>query len=401
MIQSPTPTSVYQSDLLTALQQTGITQVQPGGKARAFSDMVGNELGNLDSNNYAMIGQVLLPYALGDNLDFIGALFGVYRIQQQNAVVLSSDQNFEFYTNASSFGAINNGNDIVIPAGTQVFSSTNSSSVFATLSTITLSANNEPTFYFAATALTSGAAANTAAYQINATNFSNYTNSRFGSLLVTNNLGIVSGADEESDDNFRYRIALSLQSKNASTQSNLQLAVLAVTGVQDVVFQNQAGTFTAYVYGISPDVGSTLLSAVQAALDQNTAYPLTGLAVAPALVGISFNTTVTFLPNVSLSDQTTALSAASTAAQNYINNLGVGNTFVINDLASAIEGASSNILDIGSANAPIDSIYIWRSRSDGTRYSRTLIANYAPATGERIVVESSISNPIILTSTTS
>jgi len=37
--------------------------------------------------------------------------------------------------------------------------------------------------------------------------------------------------------------------------------------VQDVVFDYQAGTYTAYVYGISPQVAPSLLSMVQAAMD--------------------------------------------------------------------------------------------------------------------------------------
>jgi hypothetical protein len=58
-----------------------------------------------------------------------------------------------------------------------------------------------------------------------------------------------------------------------------------------------------------------------------------------------------------------------------------------NDIAAAIRSASSKILDVGQPNRQIEEIYIWRSREDGSRYSRTLIANYTPALGERIAVE--------------
>jgi hypothetical protein len=71
----------------------------------------------------------------------------------------------------------------------------------------------------------------------------------------------------------------------------------------------------------------------------------------------------------------------------YINNLRVGDPLIINDIAAAIRNSSAKILDVGAPNRQIDEIYIWRSRADDSRYSRYLIANYAPALGERIAVE--------------
>jgi hypothetical protein len=58
---------------------------------------------------------------------------------------------------------------------------------------------------FGATALYSGSAGNAAAGVFSLSNFTNYTESTYGSLLVTNNYGIVGGSDAETDDNYRYR----------------------------------------------------------------------------------------------------------------------------------------------------------------------------------------------------
>jgi len=60
---------------------------------------------------------------------------------------------------------------------------------------------------------------------------------------------------------------------------------------------------------------------------------------------------------------------------------------VINEIADRIRNADARILDVGQPNKQIPEIFIWRSRDDGTRYSRFLLGNYQPATGERIVVE--------------
>jgi hypothetical protein len=163
-----------------------------------------------------------------------------------------------------------------------------------------------------------------------------------------------------------------------------------------VTFSRLAGTFILYVYGISPDVGAALLQNVQDAINSTVAYPCSGLAVAPDLVGISLATTAIFVPGTSAATATQALQTAASAVQSYIDNLPVQTTFVLNEVSSLILNADPSILDIGQPNIPLNSIYIWRSRADGTRYSRTLIGDYTPVLGERLVTEN-IANAIQLT----
>jgi prevent-host-death family protein len=47
----PSAPSAYQWDILGALTQTGITQTAAGGKARAFCDIVGDQLGTMETND--------------------------------------------------------------------------------------------------------------------------------------------------------------------------------------------------------------------------------------------------------------------------------------------------------------------------------------------------------------
>lgn len=217
-------------------------------------------------------------------------------------------------------------------------------------------------------------------------NFTNYAESRFGSLLVTNDYGIVGGRDQEDDESYRYRIHLKLISQSGSNESALRFALLQVPGIQDVVFDRRAGTFTCYVYGIATVASASLLSTVQDAIDQNVAFPLTGAAVSPDLVGITLATTISLVAGSSQTDRDTASGQAAAAAQVYLNNLRVGDPLIINDIAAAIRNSSAKILDVGAPNRQIDEIYIWRSRADASRYSRYLVSNYTPALGERVAV---------------
>lgn len=163
-----------------------------------------------------------------------------------------------------------------------------------------------------------------------------------------------------------------------------------------MVFTSQAGSFYVYLYAVSPVVPPSLLQLANVTL--TPAFPIQGIALSPDLVGISLSTTLSFTAGVSPADQPGIIATATSAAANYINNLPIGQPLIINQLAAVILGADSRISDIGQPNDEIPNIFIWRARSDGTRYSRFLVNNYTPATGERIIVETSISNPINLTS---
>jgi uncharacterized phage protein gp47/JayE len=145
-------------------------------------------------------------------------------------------------------------------------------------------------------------------------NFTNYAQANFGSLLVTNNYGITGGRDQETDDDYRYRIHLKLISPSGANQAALQLQLLTVPGIQDVVFDSQAGTFYCYVYAITPLASASVLSAAQNAINNFVAFPLTGAVLNPDLVGISLSTTITLTAGSSATDQSTAVAQAIAAA---------------------------------------------------------------------------------------
>jgi hypothetical protein len=395
-IQQPQSSSTFQAQNLAALQNTGITQTSPGGKARGFSDIVGDQQGGSEGRKFAALGQTLLPYATGDNLDFLGSVYGVPRLAAATAGSSVADGNFTFYVLSGTFGQINSGLNITVPAGTTISTADPNGPVYTLDSAVSLPAKSS-SVSFSATSASDGSAGNAPQGVFTSTSFRGYTDYRFGSLLVTNNFGITEGRDAELDDNYRYRINLHLQSKGGASQSDLQLAILTVPGVQNVVFQAQAGTYTAYIYGVAQVASPGLLQACQAQLDATTAYPLVGLAVAPDLVGISFSTVLEFVAGATAAQQQTAMASATAVASNYINNLPLNGTFVINELASVVLNADPNILDEGQPNKPLTNIYIWRDRADGTRYSRYLVADYSPQIGERLIVENSIPNPIVLT----
>jgi hypothetical protein len=84
MIQAPKTVDLYQKQMLDALVLTGIKQTNPGGKARAFCDIVAAALGESEMRQFSNISQTLLPYATGPALDYLGEIVGVRRIPRQD-----------------------------------------------------------------------------------------------------------------------------------------------------------------------------------------------------------------------------------------------------------------------------------------------------------------------------
>jgi hypothetical protein len=385
MVQKPKTFASYQSDMLTRLANSGISQLAPGAKARAFCDIFADELGAAETRDFVNLAESLIPFATGRNLDLLGEIYGVTRIPQSTASVSAGDLNFRFYVRNGTFGAINNGRDIVIPADVRITTEAQDGPVYLT-DPVTLPADKSEAF-FAAHALDQGSASNSSARVFSRHNFSNYAESRYGSLLVTNMYGIAGGRDEEDDDSYRTRIHWKLISPNGVNEIALRFELLQVPGLRDVVFDRRAGMFYCYVYAITPVASASVLSLVQDRIEEKAVFPITGTALNPDLVGVTLATTLTITAGASQTDREVAAAQARQAAEDYVNNLKVGEQLVINEIADRMRDASERILDVGAPNRQIEEIYIWRSRADGSRYSRSLVANYTPALGERIVVE--------------
>jgi hypothetical protein len=194
----------------------------------------------------------------------------------------------------------------------------------------------------------------------------------FGTLLIANNFGIVGGRDTEDDESYRYRISLKLKSQSGINEAALRFAILQVPGIQDIVFAPFAAGFYAYVYGISPVVPISLIQAVNDQISQYAAYPinLASSAITPDLVGISLATTLSFKAGTTQAEKDVVSLSAASAAQTYIDNLGVGQPLIINNISNQIRQSDARISDVGNPDRPILQIFIWRARADGSRFSR-------------------------------
>ncbi len=98
----------------------------------------------------------------------------------------------------------------------------------------------------------------------------------------------------------------------------------------------------------------------------------------PDLVGISLATTLRVSGTASAVDKELIAASARSAAEEYMNNLRVGEALVINEIADRMRNADPRIFDIGEPNKQVPEIIIWRSRADGTRYGRPSLSRQIP-----------------------
>jgi hypothetical protein len=143
---------------------------------------------------------------------------------------------------------------------------------------------------FSAASVSTGSAGNTPSEIFTRHNFTNYTQSSFGGLLVTNTYGIIGGRDREDDESYRYRIHLRLTAQSGINEAALRYQMLQLPGIQDVVFETSAGSFSVYLYAVSPVVPPSLLQLAGTLLTDTVAFPIQANVLTPDLVGISLAT---------------------------------------------------------------------------------------------------------------
>jgi hypothetical protein len=98
----------------------------------------------------------------------------------------------------------------------------------------------------------------------------------------------------------------------------LRFQLLQLPGIQDVVFETSAGSFSVYLYAISPVVPVSLVQLANTLLSTAVAFPIQASVLSPDLVGISLSTTLSFTPGTTPADQAVVLASATAAAADYI-----------------------------------------------------------------------------------
>lgn len=384
---------------------TNITQLSPGSKARALMEVVMRETNNAYRVFDQNIGRAFLNGATGRFLDFIGDLFAVSRLEAVPASVDTTQQNIKFFVEAGSFGTVNDGVNIAIPQGTLIRTKESEEGAQDQIEyivledTLLLTSNSEQ--FVSVEAVVPGTSSHVGSNTLVEHDFVDYKDVINDTLKVTNVGPVTNGRAAESDTNYRFRISQATTSAEAANETAVRLAVLSIPGVADVNIVPHIrgiGTSGIYIKATSTVVSQSLLSTVQAELDDEIALGNMSFALEPTLVGIEFIVKLNLTGDFSADELAEIEVSAINAAENYINNLDIGEQFLQQELVSRIIRSDERIRSLGlSFNKPFDQIFLYREAlQEDNRVRSELLNDYQAASTERIVVEPSISQPIVV-----
>jgi hypothetical protein len=85
------------------------------------------------------------------------------------------------------------------------------------------------------------------------------------------------------------------------------------------------------------------------------------------------------------------------AMYDYINNLDIGEDFIVNEVVQRVMQVDDRIKNVGVANKPIDELRMWKtSRTVDNRIRYTLESDYTTAFDEKVLVEYSLTTPVTI-----
>lgn len=387
-------------------QRTNINFLSPGSKVRLTLDIINDKLGIQADQFDINTGQSFIRNASGVLLDFIGEIFGVPRYVSRKSEISKEEKNFYFYTLENNFGDINLNQDVIIPAGTVRIYNTDDSTIqkitYINTTQIVLPAG-EQRVYFSAESEGFGAEYNAGANSLSRHNFKGYADSVNQSLLVTNSAAITYGENEESDENYRFRIQQQAIAGEAANFSAIRLALLGTPGISDVVrikYPRGIGTADWLIKAVTPDVPQRLIDIAQEAISETQAEGLENLAKSPVIIGLQLIFSLTYRTQLEDNIKTQIKAEVRKNIINYVNNLGIGEKLIIDQLKKIILNSDNRIESIGAEDTSADfsKINIYkRSPVSESVVRRTILDTYRTKPNERVIIEPSIASPIVIT----
>lgn len=384
---------------------TNLTFLSPGSKARLLIEILGEELGleaeRLDDN----VGVALIRNARGKLLDYVGEIYGMERLAEVKAEIFAEEENFMLYTLEPNFGSINNGEDIRIPVGAiKMFNTTTTGAtqvIYTNTDEVVLPSGSN-TFFFAAEALSAGENSNVGANTLVFHDFTNYADSLNRTLLVTNNESITYGRNEESDENFRFRIQREKISSEAGNETSIRLSTLLVPGVADVVripYARGIGTSDWLIKSTATLVSGELINAVQNAVDEKQSSGMSNLAKSPNIVGVEMTFSITYKSVLEDNDKEKIKAEIRKNVVDYINNLNIGENLVIDQIVRVVLNSSDQIESMGEVDSSdnFSNLFIHqRSGLSSSVIRKSLITDYKTKPYERVILEPRIEAPVVI-----
>lgn len=326
-------------DALSYLEtNTDITNTGIGGITRSLIEIINRNVADyydvLDIN----MAMSFLSTAEGYFLDLIGELFNMRRTMASAASITSVDTIQRFYVTTGTL------HDLIptdqIPSGTTV--SSGDGTIVYTVTADTAFSVSATEVFIPIQAENTGSRYNVGKDILTSTDLG------VTGVYTTNIRPIVTGADTESDSNYRYRLSNATLAAEKANEIAVRLSALSVDGVADVVMKPYArgiGTYDIIVIPVEGVATASLVGSVQSAIDLVQAYGIKGTAVSPTIVPVDIEIKLVFTPDATEYEKDVIRTDVKTAIEAYIANIPLGGTFVLNEMRQQIMDVSVKIKD--------------------------------------------------------
>jgi uncharacterized phage protein gp47/JayE len=363
-----------------------------------LSSSIGDELVSLRRELGLIYNDLQLSNASGVALDRIA--FNMYGLNRKPATFAFSptrERNVHFYTTEGIFGYLNNGNSILIPAGTIISNETTRSTnsiVYQLTEDLVLNAEDRIA-YCDVQATNVGSSYNVDSDSLIYHNFTNYAGATNNSLKVTNTFPIVNGSETESDDSLRFRVTNYLQAQTNLNIDAVTLKALSLPGVLDVeVIPSYYGIGTTGVvlFGSGREASKNLTTLMERRLSELT-IPGQQIIVSEGIrVYFDFDIRVYIKQGINEIEKSRARDNVRRAVIRAIKDKEFTKTISFAEISSIIkrEFRDTNILGFGTSNnsnSVFENVFIRKTDRMGLlpeEKESLLLNSYTVARDERI-----------------
>lgn len=166
-------------------------------------------------------------------------------------------------------------------------------------------------------------------------------------------------ASGETDANYRSRIVNQVYVIAGANETSIRLKVLSVDGVKNVIMREYTkgtGSFTVYVITDDLTTPQTILDAVEAVVKEAKAAGIYAEVKTPVLIPVEVKVSLVFSDNVSDAEKTSIRQSVKTNIKSYIDNIGLGGNFIVNQIVRAAMDTNTKVIDASVYSLKVNDI---------------------------------------------
>lgn len=363
------------AEILTAAltklaKNTTITAVSPGSIARALTETLTSELGDMYDIMDFNLNQNILSTATGSALDMLGSLYGTARKSLTNIAAIDKSLGAFYFYLSNTYGS-----NVTIPKGTNIYTDVSSYTgqyfSYSTTADITIPAGYIKAF----ASITPNFTDSVGTAGPNTLISHDFTSPVGVTVLCTNPKSVSAQIGYEDDETYRARIIKSIRVRAGGTLEAVRFAGLNVIGVRDIQIRTAPYGMGSFEAIIVPDQnGDTIQTVTLASAAMDRVRPMGVKMFVSQPSDVPFETAIDLIISAADIRQVSdaAIQRAKTGVIRYLNSLLPGAPIVYNTLIRTILDSHDLIKDVLVKTYKINGAEVLRR-------------NYQPAAGEQIV----------------